>query len=218
MNDESTLNADRPFKIEACVVNEWEAMLASKSGADQVELCTDLDNDGLFPGKERIKACLKSCQVHVKVMVRPRAGDFEYNTKEIMSMKDQIELCRDLGITEVVFGALTAGCLNMEVITDLAGFAFPMNVTVHKAIDLTGDPVAEAKKLTSLKNVVSILTSGGAPTALEGAARIKEMISATEGAIDIIPAGRIVPANLYLLHDLVGVRIYHGRNILGTIY
>jgi len=35
--------------IECCVESHSEALIAEKRGADQLELCSDLANDGLTP-------------------------------------------------------------------------------------------------------------------------------------------------------------------------
>lgn len=39
-------------------------------------------------------------------MIRPRAGDFVYNEKEIEEMKDLITFCRENGVYGVVYGTL----------------------------------------------------------------------------------------------------------------
>ena len=45
---------------EACVENFNEALIAVKKGADRLELCADLANDGLTPSVELIKSLLRN--------------------------------------------------------------------------------------------------------------------------------------------------------------
>ena len=92
-----------------------------------------------------------------------------------------------------------------------------MHVTIHKAIDTCQDPVREAKKLMDLKNVSAILTSGGESTAIQGAAKISEMILEVGEKITIIAAGSITNSNLHFVHELIGADCYHGRRIVGQL-
>ena len=53
----------------------------------------------------------------------------------------------------------------------------PFSVTLHRAIDLTPDPVAAVEVTVGL-GIDRILTSGGAATAMEGQAVIQRMVRA----------------------------------------
>jgi len=97
------MNRDNSITKEACVETVEEAILAEKRGADRVELCDRLEYDGLTPSKQNIEKLIMSLSIPIKVMIRPRKGNFIYNEKEIMEMESKIEMCRSIGITEVVF-------------------------------------------------------------------------------------------------------------------
>ncbi len=64
---------------EACVESLEQAFIAEKNGADRIELCTDLDVEGLTPSRELILSVKSQLNIPVHVMIRPRAGDFVYN-------------------------------------------------------------------------------------------------------------------------------------------
>ena len=73
---------------EACVERLDEAILAEKNGANRIELCSRLDLDGLTPHRNMIKDVINSVKIPVKVMIRPRAGNFVYHDQELDVMKD----------------------------------------------------------------------------------------------------------------------------------
>ena len=68
---------------EACVENYKEAILAEQLGANRIELCSSLNQDGLTPDKKSIKLLLTKLSIPLKIMIRPRPGNFIYNEKGI---------------------------------------------------------------------------------------------------------------------------------------
>ncbi len=204
--------------LEACVESLEEAILAEKKGAGRIELCSRLDLDGLTPDRKLIELVIHTLNIPVKVMIRPLAGDFVYTTDEFSGMKNIIQFCKHAGAQGVVFGMLDkSGQLNFEQIQLLAELAAPLEVTIHKAIDQTPDPVASLSSLLQIGRIASILTSGGATTAMEGKDVIKKMLQVSEGKINIIAAGKITNQNLDEIHQLIGAREYHGRRIVGQL-
>ena len=204
--------------LEACVETYDEARLAQERGADQVELCADLDQDGLTPGRELITRVATSLNIPVKVMVRPRAGDFHYDLRELESMIATIAFCKKASVKGVVFGILKQNNeLDIKAIRELANFASPLEVTIHKAIDLTPDPLQSLNKLLESVSIFSVLTSGGRDTAAEGSAVIRKMIDRSAGKIQVIAAGKITNENLEEIHRIIGGTAYHGRRIVGTL-
>ena len=206
------------YKREVCIENFDQARIAWEKGADQLELCSRLDLDGLTPSFKDIYLCLKELPIHVKIMIRPKGGDFESTPNLFQTMQDEILAIKDLGAQEVVLGlTLNKSRLDLIAIRKLALIAAPMQVTVHKAIDGCQDILSETKHLCQLPNITSVLTSGGHLTALEGASVIRQMIDLANGRITIIPAGKITNRNIEEIHNLIGAKIYHGRNIVGPL-
>jgi len=204
--------------LEACVESFEEAVLAEKKGANRIELCARLDLDGLTPERELIERVIHNVHIPVKVMIRPRPDDFVYTADELSEMKDSIQFCKQAGVKGVVFGILDkTHNLNLDQIQQLAELASPLEVTIHKAIDLTPDPATSLTELMPLRNITAVLTSGGATTALEGNEVIKKMLLVSAGKIDIIAAGKITNVNLAEIHRLISAQEYHGRKIVGNL-
>ena len=61
---------------ESCVETYEEALKAESRGADRIEICSRLDLDGLTPSKDLVRKLVKRLSIPLKVMVRPRCGDF----------------------------------------------------------------------------------------------------------------------------------------------
>ena len=203
---------------EACVETVKEAILAEKRGAGRVELCDRLEYDGLTPTKQNIEKSIESLSIPIKVMIRPRKGNFIYNEKEIMEIESKIEMCKSIGITEVVFGLLKSDN-NIDYISTerLVRKAYPMSVTFHKAIDITSNILDSIEKLVPISGITSILSSGGEKTAYHGKERMKEIINRFRNRFNIIVAGSITESNLAEIHNFIGAKEYHGRKIVGNL-
>jgi len=195
-----------------------EAVLAARLGADRVELCSDLAVGGLTPPPELVRRTAEALDIPVMVMIRPRAGDFVYSPAEVDLMRRAIEEAREAGAAGVVLGALTAERLiDDEGTASLAACASPLPVTFHKAIDELADPVEGVRLLREIAEVTRILTSGGAETALAGAAVLREMLRVAQGRPTIMVAGRVTAANLDRVRELTGAIEFHGRRIVGEL-
>jgi len=68
-------------------------------------------------------------------MIRPRGGDFTYSKEEIEIMKQDINICKQIGVDGVVFGVLKENKIDYELTKELASLASPLKVTVHMAFD-----------------------------------------------------------------------------------
>jgi len=200
---------------EACIQSYDEALIAQKSGADRIELCSQINLDGITPKKGLIKKIISSIEIPIRVMIRPRSGDFDYSEDELKLMESDIVDCKKLGVEGVVFGVLNKDTTINETATRrLVKGSFPLNVTFHKAIDLSYNSLSAVKILCKIPGITSILSSGRKTTAKEGAKLIKQMIDIAKNDLSIIPAGKITFKNIIGLHQLINADEYHGRNIV----
>ena len=63
---------------EVCVDNIYDALSAVKKGANRLELCSDLEQDGLTPSYELLIEAKLKLTLPVRVMVRPHSKSFVY--------------------------------------------------------------------------------------------------------------------------------------------
>ena len=203
---------------EACVEGYQEAIQAKKLGADRIELCSSLNEDGLTPDRKTITSVFKAMNIPVKIMIRPRKGNFIYSQKEISQMESDIIFCKKQGIKEVVFGCLdNKERVDIDTLNRLANISYPMKITFHKAIDHTHDILVEMDRLVKAKSVASVLTSGGSTFVLRKKTLLMKILENFKGKLNIIIAGGISENNFDNLHQVFQWNEYHGRKIVGNL-
>ena len=205
------------YLIEVCVDTFSDALSAESKGANRIELCSHLSLDGLTPTLELTKKTLSALKIPVHVMIRSRSINFQYLPHEIETMIETIYAYKKLGIKGIVFGALLVDfTIDIPTAEKIAKAAEGLNFVFHKAIDLTPNPVVATQTLAAIKGITHILTSGGAPTAEQGASVIRNMDTHSQH-IKIIAAGKINDLNLTAMIELLGITEYHGKLIVGDL-
>jgi len=203
--------------LEACVENINEALLAESLGANRIELCDYLRVGGTTPSAGTIAIARKLLQIPIMVLIRPRGGSFIYSSNEIEIMKQDIRICKDIGVNGVVLGVLTKEkTVDIELLHKLTTLARPLEITFHKAIDETEDILHEFKKLMEC-DIDRTLTSGGEKTAFLGKHIINEMVKISNGKIKIIAAGKIIKTDLPKIMKIIHTKDFHGKKIVGNL-
>ena len=205
------------FTKEACVDNIDDAINVEKNGADQIELCSRLDLDGLTPSKKLILQTIRRVSIPIKVMIRSRPGNFTYDQNDFNTMLDSIEFCQKNGINDIAFGALNSNRkIDEKIINQIVSKYTGLNITFHKAIDLVDNQINEIKKLLKFNQIKAVLTSGGQKNAVDGQENIKKLSERFKDEIDIIAAGSITNKNIKKIHKTLGLKIYHGKKIVDS--
>ena len=203
---------------EVCIDNIRDAISAVKLGADRIEFCSKLDEDGLTPKTEDLISIKKIVQCPIRVMVRPHSRSFVYSEQDLKEMKKTINLCNQHNFDGVVFGCLDENMeLDIKKIKYLTELSKPLKVIIHKAIDLTSSTLNSLKQLIEIKQIDGVLSSGGADTAELGLDNLKKMIAISPPKFEIISAGKITSQNLDNLHEKIQGKFYHGKKIVGNL-
>src|SRR6185503_11345037 len=147
--------------------------------------------------------CLDRLSIPVFVLVRPRPGDFVYTDAEHRTMLQQIEEAKQAGAHGIVSGSLTD-----KQTQALIHATRPLPFTFHRAFDSCDDLQAKLEELIAL-GVDRVLTSGGAPTAIEGVAQIRQLVAQARERIVILPGGGIDATNVFRIVLETGVREVH---------
>ncbi|WP_454886459.1 copper homeostasis protein CutC [Sphingomonas oryzagri] len=204
----------RPI-LEICVDDIAGVHAAIAGGADRIELCAALALGGLTPSAGLIEAALNVARpagVAVHAMVRPRGGDFRYDDAETaLAMREALTLIAQ-GVDGLVFGAARDGTLDEPalaawVATARAG-GRPVSLTLHRAIDVTADPVVAVDVAAAL-GFDRVLTSGAAASAEQGRATIARMAARAGDRIRIMAGAGIRPDNAGRLLAETGARELH---------
>jgi copper homeostasis protein len=197
--------------IEAAVESLDDALAAIAGGADRLELCADLDVGGTTPAPALLATVLARVDVPVVVMIRPRGGAFVYSRVELERMRHDVARAVDAGAAGVVLGALDPSRRVDDGATrELVAAARGLPVTFHRAIDETADVRAAVDTLAAL-GVARVLSSGAAPTALEGAATLAAMVERAGDALCVVAGGGVRAHNVVELVRRSHVREVHAR-------
>lgn len=211
-----TPRAGSRLLLEIAVGSPAGALTALEGGADRVELCVGLELGGLTPSQGLIEAAV-AVGLPVHVLIRPRPGDFVFSPDEVDLMERETRAAVASGASGVVVGALLDdGSLDEVAIgrlveAALGGAGGPggpgaVEITLHRAIDQTQDPVAAASRLASL-GLTRVLTSGGASRAGDGLSTLRAM-TATSGDVQVMAGGGVELSDIPSLVE-VGVDAVH---------
>jgi copper homeostasis protein len=204
---------DSSLPVEIAVQDAAGVRIALEAGAARVELCQALALGGLTPSAGLIEAAVEaataaSAAEFVHVLVRPRGGGFVYDAEEIGVIVRDIRLVRSLGADGVVVGALTdAGALDLDAIAAFLDAADGLDVTVHRAVDASADPLAAIRALAGT-GVRRVLTSGGAADCRTGRETLALMVAEVRGALELMAGGGVGVDDIAAL-AAVGVDAVH---------
>lgn len=196
--------------IENCAVDLPSCLEAERGGASRIELCAALPEGGTTPSYGTVACAVRLCRIPILPIIRPRAGDFLYSSEEADVMIEDMRALRQLGVGGFSLGALTPeGDLDEELCHRLIEEAKGLPVTLHRAFDRARDLEASLE-VTIRLGFACILTSGGAPTAPEGAAQIRRLVDEADGRIRIMAGSGITAQNAREIVEATGVSAIHG--------
>lgn len=199
--------------FEACVGNYNEALLAAKRGANRIELCDNLMEDGTTPSYGTIKKTIETLDIPVMVIIRPRGGDFSYTKDELEIMKYDVQVCKDLGASGVVIGAIKDSMVDKDIIKELVLIAKPMKITFHMAFDEVEDKYYAIDQLIDL-GIDSILTKGGNENAMLGKDSLRDLVKYANGRISIMPGKGVNMENRDFILEYTGACEVHGSKVV----
>ncbi len=194
--------------VEVCAYSLESCINAEKAGAGRIELCSGPGEGGTTPGTGLLALVKRYVSIPVYAMIRPRGGDFVYDTYEIETMYAEIEEVRKAGADGVVLGALSPdGSVDRELTASLVKAARPMGVTFHRAYDLTPDPVRALEDIITA-GADRILTSGQQANVNLGIETLGKIVSAARGRIEIMAGAGVGLSNVGALAS-AGVDCIH---------
>lgn len=153
--------------VEICVDSIDSALIAEKSGANRIELCSALALGGITPSWGLIQEAVQKLSIGIHVLIRPRGGDFTYSESEINLMVADIEMAKSLGVSGIVSGVLNSDhTLDIENTKRLINAGAGLPFTFHRAFDWIPNKEEAIGQLDDL-GAQRILTSGGCNKAID---------------------------------------------------
>ena len=158
-----------------------------------------------------IAECKAAVSIPVFVMIRPRAGDFVYSDEERDAMRRDVVVARELGADGVVIGGLNPdGSVDVPLVRFLSEAAHDLPVTFHRAFDHSRDFEVALESLIDA-GVHRVLTSGGAPTAVDGVSTLANLVRQAGSRIVVMAGGGIREENVRKIVSESGVQEIHAR-------
>ncbi|MDT2829926.1 copper homeostasis protein CutC [Vagococcus carniphilus] len=206
---------------EFCAENFTNIPNAIASGANRIELCDNLAVGGTTVSKGVMVETLAYCsekQVPVRVIIRPRGGNFIYTDTEIKIMEADIYEAKQLGVDGIVIGCLNENnWIDEEAMNILLDAADGLQVTFHMAFDqMNREDQFKAIDWLSERHVDRILTHGGMNgTPIEkNLEYINDLISYANNRIILLPGGGIDYKNVDSVVSFLQVKEVHGTKIV----
>lgn len=206
--------------LEFCAENFTMVPEAIKRGANRVELCDNLAEGGTTPSYAVIEHTvnyLKKQKATVATMVRPRGGNFVYNSDEFEMMKKDLQVIKDLGSDGVVFGCLdNNNRINRSQTQELVKLSHNMETVFHMAFD----EISKENRLEELdwlieQGVTRILTHGGrGRTVFDHLESLNELIEYADNQIEILVGGGVTHENWQKIAKVIPIKQFHGTQIV----
>lgn len=197
--------------LEVCCGSLQSAVNAVAGGAERIELCSALEVDGLTPSMQvfrELRQRYPALKIHV--LIRPREGDFVYSEAEVAQMEQEIHEAVAAGATAIVGGALTPdGEVDVSATKRMMQAAEGLPFTFHRAFDVVKDLQAALETLRAL-GIQRVLTSGGAATAEEGIAVLRQLVAQAGESLTILPGGGVNRRNARRIIKETGATEIHG--------
>lgn len=194
--------------IEVCCGSFDDAIEAKNAGADRIELNSSLFFGGLTPSIGSIIESKRNLDIPVIVMVRPRGGGFCYTDSEFKVMEQDVKTALEYGADGIAFGILNEdGTVDVDRCKRLVDLIGDKEAVFHRAFDVVPDPFVALDQLVEM-GVKRILTKGQENTIEEGEALLKNLISYSNGRIQILPGG-CRPYNIERIVNEIGCDQVH---------
>ena len=210
--------------LEVCVDSTASALAAKRGGADRLELCADLIVGGTTPSLTLVQQVKAETGLPVRALLRPRFGDFCYDSYELAQMEQLAAELVEAGADGIVTGVLTPeGALDAGAMQPIYAAARkaaekagrPVVCTLHRAFDVCADPFAALETARSM-GLCTILTSGQAASAQQGAALLRQLTERAGKDVEILAGAGVSAQNIPVLAAQTGVRAFHlsGKQVL----
>lgn len=195
--------------LEVCVDSPAGFNAAVEGGADRIELCSSLGVGGLTPSPGFMAFAGNGARPS-RAMIRPRIGSYVFSEDEIDVMRRDVDAARAAGLAGVVIGAnLASGQLDEKTTARLAQHAAGLELTLHRSVDLMPHPL-EAVDVAIALGFRTILTSGGALKAPDGAETVAAMTARAGDRLEILGGSGLNPGNVVAFIKKTGVKAVHG--------
>lgn len=185
--------------VEVCLSNIASIDEAIDSGCTSIELCVNRMEGGCTPSigliEETVRK-LKSTDILLHVLVRPREGGFVYDESEFDIIVKDVLAAKAAGADGIVVGFLSKnGSIDVNRLSVIRAISAGMVLTFHRAFDHCDN------QFTALEDAIRcgcdrILTSGYGRFATNGINQLSQLVRLANNRISIVAAAGIDDTNV----------------------
>ncbi len=185
-----------------------DARAATDGGADRLEVVRSMRDGGLTPPVAVVEAIKSVTPLPLRIMVRENAG-FETSDEEIEVLRAAAWNVTKLGVDGLVVGFARSGELSLAELASVIEAAPEIPVTFHRAFDSLSNQLSAIDRLSTIRRVDGILTSGGEGSAAARCVRLQEFVERAGSRLSIIAGGGVDLETFELLVRNRAVRWIH---------
>lgn len=200
--------------LEVIAATVEDAVAAAEGGASRLEIVRALDQGGLTPAVEVVRAICAAVPIPVRVMVR------ETPTFTIADAEEYARLCAaarafaEIGVDGLVLGFLDDqarewGGIDVKATAGVLACAPGVKATFHRAFEAVEDPARAMAALQQLPQVDRILVRGGHGGAAERRRHLEALARMGEPQIGILVGGNLTMEDLPQICSSPVLREFH---------
>jgi copper homeostasis protein len=182
--------------LEVCAFTIQSCIIAERVGAKRVELCDNPVEGGTNPSYGTIKRVRSKIGIDLFPILRPRSGNYFYDDEEFAIVKEDIQVCKEIGCDGISVGIQTiSGTIDIERMKRVVEWAYPMAVTCNRAFDAVPDPYMALEELIDC-GCERVLTSGQKSAAPDATEVLTKLVKQAAGRISIMPGAGVRSSNI----------------------
>jgi copper homeostasis protein len=195
--------------LEVCAFHIESCIIAERVGAARVELCDNPIEGGTTPSYGTIKKVREKISILLYPILRPRSGNYFYSDDEFAILKEDIEMCKELGCDGISVGIQTIDSeIDTEGLKRIVEWAGPMGVTCNRVFDCAPDPYKALEEIINC-GCERVLTSGQKSAAPDAGEILGKLVQQAGERIIIMPGAGVKSSNLEKLMQESGAKEFH---------
>lgn len=195
--------------LEVCAFHIESCIIAEKAGAIRVELCDNPIEGGTTPSYGTIKQVREKISILLYPILRPRSGNYFYTDEEFAILKDDIEMCRQVGCDGISVGISGIDAkIDKERFKRIVEWAGSMGVTCNRVFDCAPDPFEALEDIIEC-GCERVLTSGQKTAAPDAGELLGKLVQQAGDRVIVMPGAGVKSTNIAKLRQESGAFEFH---------
>jgi copper homeostasis protein len=202
--------------LEVIASSLEDARAAYEGGATRLEVAVHLEKGGFTPPLDLVKEIFKQIPIPLRIMLRENEGVVLAGVRELAILVKKARTIADLNVNGIITGFAKHSRIDLNTIKQITDAAPSMHITIHNVIDMTADPVATLRILTTIPSIDRALVYGGKGTIPERIGWLKSYKRVWENRRRRLIANSFPLDMVKLVRDETGINEFHFGNDVRT--